>query len=288
MDPNTNLQQELKAKEEAHYAVKASGELVMNVKDVDPTTRKVRVVLNAFNFLDSDNDILMNGCCKKSIKERGPDSAAVAKIKHFKDHDPTKVPGRFVELEECEESYKGQKFACLAGTIEMSKTTLGTDQLISYQEGIIDNHSIGFQYTNIKAVERSSKEFDKIIDGLVNPKAADGKNWVFVVKEVELYEGSSVAFGANSLTPYLGVKSMNPDSLLMKLQTKMDQLSQTLRAGNQSDGAMHTFELQVLQIKQMMKEIFAMKAADPKEKAIEAALTPALPLGGAFSRFSLR
>ena len=273
MEATPNIEESLRRKREAFYQVKAANQQpevgFMTVQDVDMTKREVRVVGNAYKFLDSDRDILMPGCAKKSIKERGPDSSAVAKIKYAKDHDLTQIPGVFTQLEETEITYRGQTFECLAGTVKMLRTQLGDDHLISYQEGAIDNHSIGFQYTNLKAVERTSKEFDKIVSELINPKAVDGLNWVFVVKEINLFETSSVAFGANSLTPYLGVKAENHEGKVMKLCRRLDGLNSALKAGIETDDMRHSFELQVRQIKQMITELYAtLSAPSEKEKAI--------------------
>src|SRR5665811_887909 len=56
-------------------------------KDVDMSKRTVQVIPNTYLFFDSDCDVLIPGCSAKTIKERGPLSNAVAKIKNVKDHN---------------------------------------------------------------------------------------------------------------------------------------------------------------------------------------------------------
>lgn len=250
----TELQLLTKNKQSEPYKVKA-GIVGFDVKDVDMTKREVRVVLNTFNFLDSDGDVLLPGSAKVSIRERGPASSAVAKIKYAKDHDLTKIPGSFTELEEGEFNWRGQAMKALMGTVKMGTTTLGNDQLIDYQEGRIDNHSIGFQYMNLMMIERGSNQWSKFADDLINPEKLDGRSVFWVAKEINLFEGSSVAFGANSLTPSLGLKTANKDGLILKISDRIDKLKWCLQNGTVSDERMQTFELQLKQLQQFFIEL---------------------------------
>jgi HK97 family phage prohead protease len=248
---NENKAKEMKAIKHSHYSVKPCGSLQAAVKDVDNTTRTVTGFYNTCNFLDSDRDVLLPGAAKKSIKERGPKSSAVAKIKHALDHDLTRLPGKIVTLEERTiDGMTGIYFET-----RMADTTLGNDTLKNYLEKIYDNHSIGFQYLQMEMVERDAKGWDKLYGQLLNPEEADKTNMMWAVKEIALYEGSTVAFGANQLTPFLGVKSGNKEALKIALFDRMDKLNKSLKSGTQSDDMMHCFELQVLQIKQMLEEI---------------------------------
>ena len=55
------------------YKVKGAA---MAVKDVEPKTRRVTVMLSKFDTIDSDNDIIRMGAFSKSIMERGPESSS--------------------------------------------------------------------------------------------------------------------------------------------------------------------------------------------------------------------
>lgn len=249
---------ELKDKKNNFYNFKSTGIGKASVKDVDLTKRIVTGFFNTYNFLDSQGDVLMPGCAKKTINNSGPDSDATAKIKHCLFHDLTKFPGKLQILVEKEiDGVPGIYFET-----RCSNTTEGNDTLINYQEGIYDNHSIGFRYVDAKWVERdahgNSKQWDTLIGQLLNPDAAAELGAIYVVKEIEMFEGSTVGFGANSLTPYLGAKGQNKDSLIFALFSKIDRLNYALAGGTQSDGQMKTFELQILQIKQNINDVFAM------------------------------
>jgi len=246
-----NKSQTMKAIKHSHYSVKANGQLAAAIKDVDSSTRTVTGFYNTYNFLDSDRDVLMPGAAKKSIRERGPKSSAVAKIKHAMNHDLTQLPGKITLLEEREvDGMTGIYFET-----RMADTTLGNDVLKNYLERIYDNHSIGFHYLQMEKVERDENGWDKLYGQLINPEEADKINDMWVVKEIALYEGSTVAFGSNQLTPFFGIKSANKEALKIALFDRMDKLNKTLRTGSQSEDMMQTFELQILQLKQIIEEL---------------------------------
>lgn len=239
----------IEQKKARHYGVKHTAG--MQVKDVDTVGRTVTGFYNTYNFLDSDKDVLLPGCSKKSIKERGPKSEAVAKIKHALFHDLTQLPGKIIVLEEKEiDGIMGLYFET-----KMATTTLGTDTLKNYNEGVYDNHSIGFRYEQLEYIDQEAKGWAKAVESLINPDDAAKSGYLFLVKEISLFEGSTVSFGANKLTPFLGVKSGNKDSMKLALFGKMEQLQKMLKKGTQTDGMMHTFELQISQIKQMIDEL---------------------------------
>lgn len=234
------------------YSVKTNMLTKDAIKDIDTSSRIVTGFYNAYNFLDDACDVLVMGACKKSIKERGPKSDAVAKIKHAVDHDLTKLPGKILTLEEKEvDGILGLYFET-----KMSDTTLGSDTLKNYLAGIYDNHSIGYRVIDWKCVERiNEKEWNKAIEGLVNPKAAEGKSCIYLLKEVQLWEGSTVAFGCNELTPFLGMKGLGKDAFKLTVESKLKAFEKTLKSGTQSDEMMESITIQSLQLKQVFRDL---------------------------------
>src|ERR1044072_5578139 len=103
----TKTTKTLQDKKDMYYPVK-SGNLVATIKDVDMSKRIVTGLYNTYNYFDSDYDVLLPGCAKKSINERGPQSSAVAKIKHLANHDWTQMPGKLKVLEERSVEVNGQ------------------------------------------------------------------------------------------------------------------------------------------------------------------------------------
>lgn len=240
-----NIQQ----KQAIEYAVKSVG---AKVQDVDLSKRIVTGFFNSFNYFDSDMDVLLPGSTAKSISDRGPASNAAAKIKHLLHHDWSLLPGKPQLVEE-------RKVNGITGVYfetKMSGTQMGTDTLINYQEEIYDNHSIGFRYMSGKYVERGSADWSKYMSMLINPQDAEKSDEMYVWDEIMMFEGSTVAFGANQLTPYLGVKSMNKDSLLLKINERISKLSKQVKTGTQSDEMLQSFDMEMLQLKQLIQEIF--------------------------------
>lgn len=237
-------------KKAAHYSVKSAD---ANILDVSTSSRIVTGFFNSYNFFDSDKDVLIMGSAKKSIEERGVNSTAVAKIKHALNHDLTTLVGKLQVLEETTKNgITGIYFES-----KIANTTLGNDTLINYKEGIYDNHSIGFKYNQLSLIEseKNPVAWNEVVSKLLNPEEAEKYGYLYLVKEINLFEGSTVAFGANSLTPFLGVKSGNKESITLALDSKLNQLMHTVKNGSQSDDMMHTLELQIKQIKQVLKEI---------------------------------
>lgn len=234
------------------YGVKPVGMFEKAIKDVDLDKRIVTGFYNSYNYFDSDFDVLIMGASKNSIEQHGVHtSREVRKIKHAMNHNLTTLPGKIQVLEEKEiDGITGIYFET-----KMSKTTLGIDTLINYQEEIYDNHSIGFRYLDMEFIDDDSDEFQKVLDILINPEDAEKAGYLFLIKEIELFEGSTVAIGANQLTPYLGVKSGDMNLQKIALNAKISQIEKQLKNGKQSDSMMYDFSIQLRQIKQMINEM---------------------------------
>ncbi len=245
-----DIQKRIQEKKDSHYKVKGNS-FTVNVKDVDVSKRTVTGFFNTYNFLDSDGEVLIMGSAKKTILERGAESTATAKIKHALFHDLNRLPGKIKVIKE--DTYKG--FSGIYFETKMSNTTEGNDTLQNYLEGVYDNHSIGYRNLQVEIFNRKNDYWNKLMDTLINSKDADNVEDIVVIKEISLFEGSTVAFGANTLTPFLGVKSGNKESMELAINTRIDKLGKVLKSGKQSDDAMYSIELQLLQIKQLYKEL---------------------------------
>ncbi len=216
--------------------------------------RVVTGVTNTFYYFDSDQDVLISGCTDKTMAERGPDSNGAAKIKNVKDHIiQNRIGVPQVLKEDTVNGYKCQYFES-----KMMSTTMGNDMLIEYQEGGIDQHSIGFRYiyTGLEMISADDEAWSKWLAQLINPKDAEDAGYMFIVKEISQFEWSPVSFGANKLTPFLGVKSGNGDATLIKVLERVDYLEKQLKTGVQTDYMMFDHELECRQLKQIISELF--------------------------------
>lgn len=150
---------------------------------IDAEGRRVMGYFAAFGNKDSDGDIIMPGAFAKSIAERGPQSNK-NRILFLRDHDSSKVLGR---LDVLREDDKGLYFEAV-----MAKTPLGDEALELYKMGALTEHSIGYQIIKSRY---------------------DQANTANILEEIKLWEGSVVPWGANEMTPLVGIKGIAPDYL---------------------------------------------------------------------------
>lgn len=194
----------------------------LKVEDVDSNSRKVVGYLSAFDKLDADNDIIRKGAFTKSLQERGVESTSNRKIAHLRNHDWEHQIGKFTEL--YEDNY-GLKFVS-----QLGRSTKGNDAFLDYQDGILIEHSIGFNYIADKIKE---------VEDNVNGK-------YYEVTEVKLWEGSGVTFGANEFTPVLDVsKDLLDNDYLCKLNNEMEALIGALKNGKGTDDRLHNIEMRL-------------------------------------------
>ena len=259
----------LKQKLDTHFGVKIS-EGGLQIKQVDAEERTIKAIGNTYFFIDSDFDMLVKGCSVKSINDRGPNSNAVAKIKHQSDHvlNTKNTVGRITVLDERE--IEGNTVLYFESYIP--ETRKGLDDLINYQENVYDNHSIGFRYKDIQVAdaegdEQEQKNWAEFYPLALNPEVADRLGFFWVVKEIELFEISVVSFGANKLTPFLGSKSKEEnDRIKADLFERIDLLNAQLKSTAESKNERKNIELEFLQLKQIITEL---KLEKPLKKSTQ-------------------
>lgn len=184
------------------------------VEDLDDKNRTVKVALSKFGNVDSDGDIMAKGAFKKTIQERGVNSTSNRKIKFLRYHDWEHEIGVWKELYETDEY--------LIGVGELGRSTKGNDAFLDYQDGIITEHSIGFSLVNDK--------YENTEEG-------------FLIKEVILWEGSAVTFGANEETPVMGVSKSFDADYIQRLNKKYLSLVDAIKSGKGSDERLEQIEM---------------------------------------------
>lgn len=215
------------------YKIKSLGE----VTELDLEKRIVMGYAAKFGNVDLHGDMIMPGAFKKTIKERGPEGKNEIWFLH--DHDSGKPLGKPQVLKE--DSF-GLYFEA-----KIVDTEAGEDTLKLYEEGLINQHSIGFATIKEERVEPSK-----------------GSPY-YEIQEVKLYEFSSVLWAANPDTPFLGLKNLDSKGL----ETRMEKLYKMLRKGNLKD---ETYELLEIEYNFIKSEIF--KLINDKEKSDRIISTP--------------
>lgn len=199
------------------YKIKSDGEIV----DVDMTNRIVMGYAAKFGNIDLHGDMIMPGAFTKTIQERGPQGKNEIWFLH--NHSSDSPLGKPSVLKE---DNFGLYFE--AAIID---TEIGEDILKLYENGLINQHSIGF----------STIKESKVEEGNQKP--------YYQIQEVKLYEFSSVLWGANPETPFLGLKSMDAKGL----QDRFDKLYKQLRSGNLKN---ETYELIEIEYNFIKSELF--------------------------------
>ena len=190
------------------------------IKDLDVATGIVTGYFSQFNSIDLDGDVIMPGAFTKTIAERGPDSSK-PEIAYLWQHDTTKPLGKLLVLRE-------DNFG-LYFEAKMSDTTWGEDALKLYRDGVITQHSIGYQV--IKSVETQM----------------DMEEEVEQIYEVKLWEGSAVTFGANPNTPFTGFKSAE------EREDRIKTLVKAIKNGSYTDETFGLIEFELLKLVSLAK-----------------------------------
>lgn len=198
-----------------------------SVKDVDTATRRVKVVISEMMSKDLDNDVIDIGAYDKTLQERGPKGKNL--IWHLTDHYPSL---KYAVGKPSEIFVDGQQLVMVT---DVPKTQWGNDMLELYNKGAINQHSIGF-----RTIKRE-------------PQLAGTPEEYTLIKEVLLYEGSAVLWGANPNTPTLSVgKSLNKNELSERYET----LKKLKSSGNFSDELFPILEAQLKETEQHIVEFF--------------------------------
>lgn len=139
---------------------------MIKAEDLDLGQGIVRGYGSVFGNVDSDGDVMVKGCYKKTLSENKE------RMKFLWQHNMQQPLGKFSEMEE--DDY-GLKFEA-----KISNTQLGEDakQLIS--DGVLDEFSVGFLPIKYETIKNDKGDFVG-----------------YEMKEVKLFEISLVTFAAN-------------------------------------------------------------------------------------------
>lgn len=169
-----------------------------SVLDVDIGASTVDVIWAQTGVTDDGKDVIEDGAFAKSLAERGPKSAK-PRIVGLHMHEPLILLGRPRELTVTSEGK-------LRAVLPISQTSHGKDVLTLYHDGVIREHSIGY-----KAIQAY--------------RTPDG---VRHIAELALFEGSSVVWGMNKDTPFLGFKDAFESGDMTELEKKITTLEKCI------------------------------------------------------------
>ena len=190
------------------------------IKDVDVKKGIVEGYFSTWDIVDAHGDEIVRGAYKKSLLENGP-GANRQRIHHLWQHNASTPLYRFTEQGTLLEDNMGLFFRS-----KPSKTTYGRDVLLLYEDGVINEHSVGIQ---VVKSENSNEGHMRLL-------------------ELKLWEGSTVTWGANFDTPVTAMKDLTPLQQAEKFAERIDLLTKSLHEGSYSDDTFILLELQLKQI----------------------------------------
>jgi len=205
------------------------------ITDVDVKSRTIAGYFSIFGVKDSDDDIILPGAFAKSIEERGP--SGKNRIFHLWMHQTSSILAKPKELVEDKE---GLAFVSIFPE-EAKQTTLQRDVLRLYDQGLLNEHSIGFQ------IEKYEE------DRATNTR---------ILKELKLWEGSTVTWGANEFTRTTSVKSLSKPELL----DRIGKLTKALRDDYYTDETFHALEFELAMIKEFVDTLNQKEPDEPLQK----------------------
>jgi hypothetical protein len=176
--------------------------------DENEGTLKRTIVANTYNWMDTHDDVLLNGVFAKSIKERG------ANAPHLHDHvfELSAKVGNPIRYYEAAINWKDVGLDIVGATESLfleSEILKEYNSLVynEYLKGRINQHSVGLRYIKMalavddKDYEDEYKIWKSYIDQIGNKEKVQEQGYFFAVREAELIETSAVLLGANELTP---------------------------------------------------------------------------------------
>ena len=219
-----------------------------SILDVDSKTRTVKAVWASIGNKDYDGDIIAAGAFDRTIRERGPMGKKL--IWSLVDHYSTTKHafGKPKEL-----YVDGNQ---LIAVTDIVMTDAGEDILKLYEAGCINQHSIGFS-TIVDEYDRDTK--------------------TRTIKEVLLYEGSAVLWGANELTPTIDLKSLTKPQQQKSIHDRLERLKSAIRNGSFTDETFSLLEIEFSQLQKAVSEIEGTTKVDETMKPpVDANLIEAL------------
>lgn len=206
------------------------------IKDVDAKTGTVTGYFSIFGNIDSDGDIVMPGAFTRSLKNN------YTRMKHLNQHRSGEIlagtrKGHLVIKEDTKGLYFESK---------ISQTTLGKDVILLYEDGALDEHSIGYE------VLKSRDSDTQFRQSRWNPEQ---KIPVKELIELKLWEGSTVTWGANEMATTESIKSLTKEQAF----DKMSCVLKAIRNGKYEHE--EVFEMLELTFEQLKQHIIDLSAS---------------------------
>jgi len=197
------------------------------------------IIANTYNYMDSHDDVHLNGCFAKSIQEN-------KRQLYIKDHAnyTTEMAGKVLKAYELMGTFKSFGYDSDLSTMALLKDVAiykeQSEQFFSQMaNGMINQHSVGMMYIKIALAvddiqdQEAYKLYTSLLPMIGNSKEVEEQGYFFAVQEAKELETSAATMGSNSLTGIYNdnTKDYNEDDIDKIIQTfgnidKFDKLYQ--------------------------------------------------------------
>lgn len=209
-----------------------------SVKDVDVKNRQVKLYFSKFGNIDSDMERVIPGAFEKTFRENGPKGKN--RIWHLIDHTPSLKSAIGKPIELLEDNYGA---LAVSKIIDTEKNDTAKDVMVLYDEGMINEHSFGYSVLKADVITENGEDIREL-------------------KELAVYEYSSVLWGANEFTPTVEVKSL---AEVDQLEERIKDWTKILKKGNLTNEFCELLEIQLKQLAQQVATLReSLKGADSR------------------------
>lgn len=184
--------------------------------DAENGSLKRTIVANTYYFMDSHDDVHLEGIFTNSIEQR-----KARPQPHLYDHEFSVLSkvGKSLGYSERPISWRELGLGKTGKTISLFletevKRSYNEKVFDAYLDGAIDQHSVAMRYIKValavndeESYPNEYKVWQEVISKIGNRSHAEAKRYFFAVYEAALIETSAVLEGSNVLTPTLGNKS---------------------------------------------------------------------------------
>jgi uncharacterized protein len=207
------------------------------IKDVDTKTGTVTGYFSIFGNVDSDGDMIMPGAFKASLKTN------YRRVKHLNQHRSYEpLSGTKDGKLNVKEDATGLYFESV-----ITPTSYGKDVILLYQDGVLDEHSIGYEV--VKQRDSDTQFTNATRWSNITGEQSVQKIPVKELLEVKLWEGSTVTWGANEMAQTESVKSLSKEQAF----DKMNGIMKALRNGKYEQEEI--YEMLTLHFEQLKQHI---------------------------------
>ena len=178
--------------------------LILNAKDIDDKKGIVSFYFADFNSVDEAGRMMDKNAFNRTFNNN------FKRFAHLLNHDRNTLLGKPLEV--------GTDTKGAFMVSQLSKSSAGADALILYGEGIYNEHSFGFNIVNSQKHVINNKEIE-------------------LVKELKMWEASTVTWGMNEYTPTISLNQaetlLNSSKLSDEILKKLDKVIALLPVENQ-------------------------------------------------------